>query len=430
MTYQQATDYLYASQPAFHLVGAAAYKPGLQNTYALMEHLGNPHLKFRSIHVAGTNGKGSVSHLLAASLQCAGLKVGLYTSPHLVDFRERIRINGQMIPQAEVARFVEDNLAFLDNLKPSFFETSMALAFSFFAREKVDVAVVEVGLGGRLDSTNIISPLLSVITNIGLDHTEFLGGTLPEIAAEKAGIIKQATPCVIGETDPQTAPVFLKKAEECGILGEGLETSSCRLWFADQCAYLRRCRLKDAPECQLNGLYQEKNMQTAYVALRALYPLFPSLRSDAIRQGFAEVCTLTGLRGRWETLSTTPLVVCDTGHNSHGIRYVAEQLRAQKRPLHIVFGMVDDKDVDVVMQLMPREAVYYFTQAQTHRAIPASQLLAMWQQLTGSNANASCFPTVEEAVKTAIKSTATDDFVFIGGSNYVVGEALRLFPKP
>ena len=429
MTYQQATDYLFASQPAFHIVGAAAYKPGLQNTYSLMEHLGNPHLRFRSVHVAGTNGKGSVSHLIAASLQCAGLKVGLYTSPHLLDFRERIRINGQMIGQQEVVRFVEENRSFLDALKPSFFETAMAMAFDCFAREQVDVAVVEVGLGGRLDSTNIISPLLSVITNIGLDHTEFLGSTLPEIAAEKAGIIKQATPCVIGETDPQTAPVFLKKAEECGILGDGLETSGCRLWFADQCAYLRRCRLHDAPECQLHGLYQDKNMQTAYVALRALYPVFPSLRSEAVKRGFAEVCTLTGLRGRWEVLGKEPLVVCDTGHNSHGIKYVAEQLREQKRPLRIVFGMVDDKDVDTVMQLMPREAVYYFTQARTRRAIPAERMRALWRQVAGENAAASCYQTVEEAVKAAIKEAAADDMVFIGGSNYVVGEALSLFPK-
>jgi len=429
MTYQQSIDYLFESQPAFHQVGAAAYKPGLQNTVALMERLRNPHTRFRSVHVAGTNGKGSVSHLLAASLQCAGLKTALYTSPHLVDFRERIRINGQMIPQEEVVRFVEENRTFLDGLKPSFFETTMALAFDWFARQQVDVAVVEVGLGGRLDSTNIISPLLSVITNIGLDHTEFLGDTLPQIAAEKAGIIKPATPCVIGESDPQTDPVFLKKAQECGILGDGLETSDCRLWFADRCEYLRRCRLHDAPVCQLNGLYQEKNMQTAYVALRALYSVFPSLCPDAIRRGFAEVCTLTGLRGRWELLSEHPLVVCDTGHNSHGIRYVAEQLRQQKHPLRIVFGMVDDKDVDTVLQLMPRDAVYYFTQAQTHRAIPAGKLLALWQQMAGDEAAASTFTTVEEAVRAALKETAADDLVFIGGSNYVVGEALRLFPK-
>ena len=263
MTYQETLEYLYASQPAFHLIGAAAYKPGLDNTLRLMEHLGNPHRQFRSVHIAGTNGKGSTSHLIAASLQAAGLRVGLYTSPHLVDFRERIRLNGQMIPEDYVVRFVEQHKAFLEQIRPSFFETAMALAFAWFADMQVDVVVVEVGLGGRLDSTNIITPMLSVITNIGFDHTEFLGDTLPKIAAEKAGIIKPDVPCVIGETDPLTVPVFLQKAQACGILDEGLETTGCRLWFADQCGYLRRCRLRDIPECQLHGIYQDKNQQTA-----------------------------------------------------------------------------------------------------------------------------------------------------------------------
>ena len=268
--YQQTIDYLYASQPAFHQVGAAAYKPGLGNTMALMQHLGNPHECLRAIHVAGTNGKGSTSHLIAAALQAQGYRVGLFTSPHLVDFRERIRINGQMIPEEFVVQFVADNKSFLDELRPSFFETTMALAFLYFAQQQVDIAVIEVGLGGRLDSTNILSPLLSVITNIGIDHTEFLGDTLPQIAREKAGIIKPYTPCVIGETDPLTQPVFLDKAQECHILGAGLETTDCRLWFADQCGYMRKRRLREVPLCQLGGLYQEKNQQTAFVALQVL----------------------------------------------------------------------------------------------------------------------------------------------------------------
>ena len=328
-TYQQTIDYLYASQPAFHLVGAAAYKPGLDNTYRLMSHLGNPHEKLRAVHVAGTNGKGSTSHLIAATLQAQGYKVGLFTSPHLVDFRERIRISGEMISEDTVVQFVTENRSFLDELRPSFFETTMALAFWYFAEQQVDIAVIEVGLGGRLDSTNIITPLLSVITNIGIDHTEFLGNTLPQIAEEKAGIIKPNVPCVIGETHPETQDIFLARARVCSILGDGIETTNCRLWFADQCGYMRKRRLKEAPVCQLQGNYQNKNQQTAFVALQALRNYCGiSLSREAIATGFAEVCTLTGLRGRWEILSHSPLTICDTGHNGHGIHYVADQLRS------------------------------------------------------------------------------------------------------
>ncbi|MBR7154161.1 MAG: bifunctional folylpolyglutamate synthase/dihydrofolate synthase, partial [Paludibacteraceae bacterium] len=259
MNYKESIDYLYASRPPFHQIGAAAYKPGLDNTLRLMAHLGNPHEQLRAIHVAGTNGKGSTSHLIAAALQASGLKVGLFTSPHLVSLTERIRINGTPIPEAEVASFVETNKDFLDSLQTSFFETMTAMGFWYFVREKVDVAVVEVGLGGRLDSTNVLNPILSVITNIGLDHTEFLGTTLKQIAQEKAGIIKPGVPCVIGETHPQTMNVFLDKAQECGILGEGLETTDCRIWFADQCGYLRKRRMSEAAACELKGIYQEHN---------------------------------------------------------------------------------------------------------------------------------------------------------------------------
>jgi len=415
VTYNEAIAYLYASTPAFHLIGKEAYKPGLGTTQALVTHLGNPHLRWPSIHVAGTNGKGSTSHLIASALQCQGKKVGLYTSPHLVDFRERIRINGQMIPKKRVGEFISQNKAFLDTLRPSFFETTMAMAFWWFAHEKIDIAVIEVGLGGRLDSTNVLTPLLSVITNIGLDHTEFLGNTLSAIAFEKAGIIKSSVPVVIGETDPETAPVFIAKAQQ----------THSTIYFADQCEFLRRCRLRDIKECELKGLYQAKNLQTAYVALRAL-----GVPTSAIRQGFAQVCSLTGLRGRWEILCQHPLTICDTGHNSHGIRYVAEQLRTlhiTHYTLHLIFGMVSDKDVDVVLGLLPNYAHYYWTQAQTHRAIPADCLGEMAKRLNGLKGE--CYPSVKAAVRAAQKNATDQDIIFIGGSNYVVGEALPLFKK-
>ena len=432
MTYQETIQYLYASQPAFHLVGAAAYKPGLDNTYRLMAHLGNPHERLRAVHIAGTNGKGSTSHLIAATLQAQGYKVGLFTSPHLVDFRERIRISGEMIPEEMVIEFVENNRAFLDEVRPSFFETTMALAFWYFAELQVDIAVIEVGLGGRLDSTNILTPLLSVITNIGIDHTEFLGTTLTQIAHEKAGIIKSHIPCVIGETHPDTQQVFLNRAHECDILGDGLETTDCRIWFADQCGFMRRRRLKEAPLCQLQGCYQEKNQQTAFVALQVLRNHCNiKISPEAIATGFAQVCSLTGLRGRWEILSESPLTICDTGHNSHGIRYVVEQLKTEngKREtengkLHIVFGMVADKDIDVVLSMLPEDAVYYFTQPATSRALPASQLLARWLSLHPTHQMCHCFDSIATAINAAQKEASNEDIIFIGGSNYVVGEAL------
>ena len=446
MNYQQTIDYLYASQPAFHLVGASAYKPGLDNTYRLMAHLGNPHEQLRAVHVAGTNGKGSTSHLIAAALQAQGYKVGLFTSPHLVDFRERIRVSGEMIPEETVVQFVADNHAFLEEVRPSFFETTMAMAFWYFLEQQVDIAVVEVGLGGRLDSTNILTPLLSVITNIGIDHTEFLGETLAQIAEEKAGIIKPNIPCVIGETHPETQEVFLSRARVCNILGDGLETTDCRLWFADQCGYMRKRRMKEVPACQLKGSYQEKNQQTAFVALQILRNICGvELSKEAIAKGFAEVCTLTGLRGRWEVLSQKPLTICDTGHNGHGIRYVAEQLssllassphRLSPHRLHIVFGMVNDKDIDTVLGLLPENAVYYFTQPATSRALPAEELCRRWHALhpianpqypiANTQSPISAFSTVREALAAAQEAATADDIIFIGGSNYVVGEALSV----
>lgn len=412
-SYSETISYLYASTPAFHLVGGEAYKPGLQNTEALMAYLGNPHRSFPSIHIAGTNGKGSTSHLIAASLQQAGYKVGLYTSPHLVDFRERIRVNGQMIPEEEVVRFVQTHQPFLETLHPSFFETTMALCFDYFARQKVDIAVVEVGLGGRLDSTNIVHPLLSVITNIGLDHTEFLGDTLAKIALEKAGIIKDGVPVVIGETDPETSAVFIKVASAC----------HAPILFADQ-------QPEHILPSSLTGCYQHKNLQTAYVALAVLRnQCHFSLPEEAIQSGFQHVCSLTGLRGRWETLSQHPLTICDTGHNTHGWQYLAPKLAqiASETQLHVVFGMVSDKDVHTIMQMFPKKARYYFTQANTHRAIPASVLLDLARR---NNLLSAAYDTVKEATTAALQCASPTDTVFIGGSNYVVGEALCYYPIP
>ena len=423
MDYREAVEYLYNSRPPFHLVGAEAYKPGLENTLRLMAHIGNPHEQLRAVHVAGTNGKGSTSHLIAAALQASGMKVGLFTSPHLVDMRERIRINGEPVPEAEVVRFVEENRDFLDRAQPSFFETMTAMAFAYFVQEKVDIAVVEVGLGGRLDSTNVLTPLVSVITNIGIDHTEFLGNTLTQIAREKAGIIKPGVPCVIGETHPQTMNVFLARARECGILGDGPETTDCRIWFADQCGYLRTRREREAPECELKGIYQQKNIQTAYVALQVLrnYGAI-SIQPSAIREGFAHVCAMTGLRGRWETLQERPLVICDTGHNSHGLQYVAQQLKELPAPrVWIIFGMVNDKDINGVLSLLPVDAEYYFCSASVSRALDTKSLSAL---ASTHGLNGRCFDDVGTAYETALSDSSGDDFIYIGGSTFIVADLL------
>lgn len=436
LDYQRAIEYLYTSQPVFHLVGSSAYNPGLANTYRLMEHLGDPHKKIRSIHIAGTNGKGSTSHLISAVLQAQGYKVGLFTSPHLVDFRERIRISGEMISKEAVVQYVAENRAFLDELCPSFFETTMAMAFWYFAQQEVDIAVVEVGLGGRLDSTNILNPLLSIITNIGIDHTEILGQSLSEIAEEKAGIIKPNTPCVIGETHPETFEIFLGSAERAGILGGGVETTDCRIWFADQCGYMRKRRLKEVPDCQLKGLYQDKNQQTAFVALQVLRNYCGiSVSAESISKGYAYVCDLTGLRGRWEQLNDKPITICDTGHNSHGIRYIVDQLETlivkqrEHHPsalLHIVFGMVNDKDIDAVLNLLPENARYYFTQPSTSRALSADELQKRWQVIHPTHFDNQCYTSVETAVLTAQKEASNEDVIFIGGSNYVVSVVLGM----
>ena len=408
MNYKDTLDYLYNSAPLFQQIGAGAYKEGLENTWALDEHFGHPHRSFRSIHIAGTNGKGSCSHTLAAILQEAGYKVGLYTSPHLIDFRERIRVNGQPVPEAYVIRFVEEERAFFEPLHPSFFELTTAMAFRYFAEEKVDVAVVEVGLGGRLDCTNIIRPDLCIITNISLDHVQFLGDTLEKIAGEKAGIIKPGIPVVIGETTPETRPVFQKKAEEVGA----------PIHFAEE-------EVKEVHpdwEYELKGLYQEKNRRTLWAALPLLQEGGYQISESDIQAGFAHVVELTGLMGRWQKLQEHPTLVCDTGHNVGGIQYIAEQLRRQVfRRLHIVIGMVNDKDVRGVLDLLPREATYYFTQASVKRALPAGQLarLAAEAGLQGT-----CYPDVPSAVRAAQKESLPEDFIFVGGSSFIVADLL------
>ena len=409
MTYSEAVSYLYNARPPFHIVGAAAYKPGLENTLRLMAHFGNPHEHLHAIHIAGTNGKGSTSHLIAAALQASGRKVGLFTSPHLVSLTERIRINGTPIAEAEIAAFIGQNKTFLDELQPSFFETTTAIAFAYFVREKVDIAVIEVGLGGRLDSTNVLTPILSVITNIGLDHTEFLGTTLSQIASEKAGIIKPHVPVVIGESDEQTRPVFENRAAEC----------DAPIYFADECEYLRRTRHKVAPECELQGNYQEHNLQTAFVALREL-----RIKNDAIREGFAHVCATTGLRGRWETLNEHPLIICDTGHNSHGLRFVAQQLSELTNPnIYIVFGQVNDKDTATSLALLPcgERYHYIFTRPTTQRARSAQEMLKLWSK------PAVAIEDPEEAIRYAQQQAAPEDAIFIGGSNYLVADALSCY---
>lgn len=435
MNYQSAIQYLYNQLPVFHHVGGAAYKPGLENTIKLMNEFDNPQKKFKSIHVAGTNGKGSVSHFLAAILQSAGYKTGLYTSPHLVDFGERIRIDGKKISQNFVIDFVKRHKELFKNIQPSFFEVTMAMAFCYFAEEDVDVAVIEVGMGGRLDSTNIIEPLLSVITNISYDHQMFLGDTLEKIAFEKAGIFKKNTPVVIGEYQTETYPVFKQKADEVDsplFLSTGVFK---KIGFQNEKMIVEN-EQKEHFVVGLTGDYQLKNVSTVISATQVYNDIIKKsnfsgitnlnvLNQRDIRFGLENVVELTGLQGRWQILQTNPTVVVDTGHNVAGIKYVTEQLKVQKfNKLHIVFGMVNDKDTKSVLKILPCHAVYYFTQAQITRALPANELL---QQANDLGLQGRSFRTVNEAVESALKNAEINDFVFIGGSNFVVGEALECF---
>ena len=408
MNYQDTIQYLYNSTPVFEHVGASAYKEGLSNSWALDEHFNHPHTKFKTIHVAGTNGKGSCSHTIAAILQAEGYRVGLFTSPHLVDFRERIKVNGDCISQEYVMDFVENERSFFEPLHPSFFELTTAMAFKYFADSLVDIAVIEVGLGGRLDCTNIITPILSVITNISFDHTQFLGDTLEKIAMEKAGIIKRDIPIVIGETTPETRNVFIQKAKEM----------NAPIFFAEE----YNNPIANELDFELKGSYQLKNKQTILCAVNHL-PL--SISPSSIKEGLSHVVELTGLMGRWQTIRERPTVICDTGHNVGGWQYLSQQIKNQPcKNLHIVFGMVDDKDIDTVMNMLPTNATYYFTQAQTKGAIPANIVKEKGKE---HHLKGYVFPQVADAYKAALHHANEDDFIFVGGSSYIVADFLTLY---
>lgn len=439
MNYQETINYLYQSAPLFQNVGGKAYKEGLDNSLALDAHLGNPQCSFPSIHIAGTNGKGSCAHSIASVLQGFGLKVGLYTSPHLVDFRERIKIDGEMIPKDYVVRFVERERAFFEPLHPSFFELTTAMAFLYFADSGVDVAVVEVGLGGRLDCTNVITPVLSIITNISLDHTQFLGSTPAAIATEKAGIIKHGVPVVIGEADNQTRPVFEQKAiaeaapiifaEDKPEVTYSKNISSAEVDYESQSF--------GTIKSHLSGEYQARNMNTILTSLRQIFGkgLLPALNSKAygmkksdvesvVRKGLEDVPIRTGLMGRWQIVGNNPTVVCDTGHNPGGWKYLTHQLHNTPcRQLHIVFGMAADKDVASVLSMLPHSASYYFTQASVRRAMPCSdlQLLAKSCGLQGK-----AYPTVRLAYEAALTAAQPSDFIYVGGSSFVVADFLNI----
>ena len=423
MNYQETIEYLFNSTPVFEKVGAKAYKPGLQTTETLDKHFGHPHRQFKSIHVAGTNGKGSCSHTLAAILQSEGYKVGLFTSPHLVDFRERIRVNGECISEQYIIDFVEKERRFFEPLHPSFFELTTALAFKYFAEQKVDIAIIEVGLGGRLDCTNIITPILSIITNISKDHTQFLGNTLADIAGEKAGVIKPGVPVIIGEDLPETRPVFQQKAqkENSPIIfaqDENQQEVQKAEHINGKMEYTTRTWGKLTGE--LCGDYQTKNMNTILNAVK--YLTLIKNKGTSIKYGISHVTELTGLMGRWQKIQDKPLVICDTGHNVGGWQYLAPQIKAQAcRQLRIVFGMVDDKDVTTVMKMLPKDAIYYWTQATTKRAIKVEKIAELGTSL-GLNGNV--YPSVNKAFKAAQADAAEDDFIFVGGSSYIVADFL------
>lgn len=425
MSYEETIQYLYNSVPMFQKVGASAYKEGLYNTNELDKHFGHPHRQFKTIHIAGTNGKGSCSHTIAAILQAEGYRVGLYTSPHLVDFRERIRVNGKCIEKKYVVDFVERERRFFEPLHPSFFELTTALAFKYFAEQNVDYAVIEVGLGGRLDCTNIISPILSVITNISFDHTQFLGDTLAKIAGEKAGIIKRNTPVVVGEYNGETKPVFMAKAAEenapITFAEDEREVTEASVNSVGGIDYTTNSFGKLHGE--LGGIYQAKNTNTVLCAARLLHGMGVIANNASIKSGLASVAEATGLRGRWETVRTRPKVICDTGHNVGGWEYLSRQIKSQPcRRLRIVFGMVDDKDIDTVCRMLPKEATYYFTQATTHRAIPAEKVMDEGRKhgLCGK-----AFGSVKEAYEEALADADKEDFIFVGGSSYIVADFLE-----
>lgn len=433
MTYQEATDYLFNVAPLFQNIGGGAYKEGLSNTHLLDEHFGHPHKAYKTIHVAGTNGKGSCSHTLAAILQHAGYKVGLYTSPHLVDFRERIRVNGVMIPESRVVDFVENERAFFEPLYPSFFELATALAFQYFKEQEVDIAVIEVGLGGRLDCTNIISPILSVITNISFDHTQFLGHTLPAIASEKAGIIKPDVPVVVGETggNREVREVFLQKflaesRQACLIFADETdEVEEVAFCPTGNTSY--KTRHFGEFEAELGGICQAKNTATILQAVLQLKQAGLKVSQEDVHQGFEHVGALTGLMGRWQRVCLQPLTVCDTGHNTGGFEYIAQQIARQAaKQKRLVIGMVGDKDVRGSLSMLPKDAIYYFTQASVKRAMPSEEIEKIGQQL---GLQGKAYPSVKLAYETALSEADKDDFIYIGGSTFIVADFMSYIQK-
>lgn len=428
-TYREAIHYLYTNLPVFQRVGAAAYKKDLTNTWALCAALNNPERKFKSVHVTGTNGKGSSSHMLASILQTSGYKTGLYTSPHLKSFTERIRIDGQEIPEHYVLDFVNRIRPFIDEIQPSFFEITVAMAFDYFANRNVDVAVIEVGLGGRLDSTNVITPELSLITNIGWDHKEILGDSLERIAFEKAGIIKPGVPVVISERQTEVQEVFLKQAAErhapiyfasdeyqvqvMNVSGE----NHYKIFYKGNVIF-------DDLYIPLQGYYQKKNLAGVLKAVDILKQDQWKIGAAGLLKGLSDVIRLTGLKGRWQTLGTHPLIICDTGHNVDGLREVVDQIRAQSfQKLHIVFGVVKDKDLQGVLDILPKDALYYFCEAKIPRAMDAHQLQTL---AAGTGLHGAVIKDVNEALAEAKRHATRDDMIFIGGSTFVVAEVENL----
>jgi dihydrofolate synthase/folylpolyglutamate synthase len=429
MNYAETLEYLFSKLPMYSRIGAAAYKTDLHNTIALLEHIGNPHQSIRTIHVAGTNGKGSVSHMLAAILQAAGYKTGLYTSPHLKDFRERIRIDGTMIPEQTVIDFTESIRPAIESIEPSFFELTVAMAFDHFAKAQVDIAVIETGLGGRLDSTNVINPELSIITNIGWDHMNLLGDTLGKIAFEKAGIIKKNTPVVVGEQIPETMPVFLDKAQNMQApltwSGTNYRIQSHRQHSNRLIAeVIETGSIHTSPySIDLTGIYQLKNLLTVLESVNILQAAGWNISDHAFRNALDNVKTITGFSGRWEVLQNDPMLVLDVAHNTHGLAQVLEQLRlTPHKKLHIVLGMVNDKQIDDVLRMLPTSANYYFTQASIPRALPSHLLKeqAMAVGLEGLE-----YRDVNNAIEEALKRADPNDLILVTGSIFLVGEVRR-----
>ena len=426
-TYAEVIDYLYSRLPMFTRDGASAYKKDLDRTIALCEAVGNPQNKFKTIHVAGTNGKGSSSHMLAAILASAGYKTGLYTSPHLVDFRERIRINGEQVSEQFVIDYVNSQKDLIETIQPSFFEVTVAMAFDYFAKEQVDIAVIEVGLGGRLDSTNIISPEVCLITNIGMDHMNLLGDTLEEIAGEKAGIIKKNTPVIISETNPITAAVFIKKAEaeDAPIIFADQQLQSTRIG-KDTLLQTIQIQDKDSTriyDLDLTGSYQIKNILGVLSVVDQLRQLGFEITEDAMKVALSHVQSLTGFQGRWQTLSTDPLMICDTGHNEDGIKEVVKNLAEIKyNQLHVVIGAMKDKDLDHMLPYLPKDAFYYFSNPDMPRAMPSAELA---EKADDYGLIGDVCGSVAHALEAAKEAYEEGDLIFIGGSNFVVAEVLQ-----